>query len=471
MKDKIRRFGWKQLLVAVLALCMGLTAFAFVGCGPSEGGEKEVESISVKTMPTKVEYTVGETFTVEGGEITVTYTDGSTETKKMTDEGVTTSNVTIAVNSGISEVKTVTVRYGGKSTTFKITVSLLVYDVTFDWCYEGDQDVTQSVDGGDTVRRPETTPTRDGFTFVNWFMDDKYTIPFDFSTKIEADTTVYALWTDDSKTYFDVTFDYNYAGAPDGNVQKIETGKTANTPAVDPVRTGYTFNGWYADADGETKYDFSTVITAATTVYASWTRTSTGEAQEYVFEAEDTDLAGKSGPGLSGTASGPGMIQSVDTNVNGAAMNASNGRFVGYQYETGCSLTFSFISDMEVSDAKIVLRLSAEMRDMVLDSSVYQIEYNYEQLDYSPISFTGVPTQEGASDVSALYALPFQDFVILENATINEGKNYVTITVNNDVALEGTTIKAMGPLVDCLKITTTAILDWDSSAGLPAENY
>ena len=37
-------------------------------------------------------------------------------------------------------------------------------------------------------------PTKDGFTFLGWYLDREYTQRFDFNTIAEQDTTVYAKW-------------------------------------------------------------------------------------------------------------------------------------------------------------------------------------------------------------------------------------------------------------------------------------
>ena len=161
----------------------------------------------------------------------------------------------------------------------------------------------------------------------------------------------------------------------------------------------------------------------------------------YVFEAEDVNLNGKSGPGLSGTAGGPGMIQLVSN------LKASNDRFVGYQYEMGCSLEFQFNSDIAIDDAKIAISLSAEMRDFDLDPQSYKMALNGIDIDYKTISFKNVPT--GASDdVGSVNALPFKDYVVITNASLNEGMNVFSVTTTNDEAMSGTTILAKAPLVD-----------------------
>ena len=66
---------------------------------------------------------------------------------------------------------------------------------------------------------------------------------------------------------FTVAFDTN--GGGDIPSQDVVEGKTATKPS-DPTKSGMTFSGWFTDADCTKAYDFSTPVTAATTLYAGW---------------------------------------------------------------------------------------------------------------------------------------------------------------------------------------------------------
>lgn len=456
----------KMLIAAVLATIFCFTAICLTGCSedpPPPETEKTVKSIGIASEPTKVSYFVGEDFSVEGGTILVTYDDDTTEIKKLSDEGVTYTNVNTAISdeSKDTEEKTVTVRYMKKSASFKVTVSYKMFNVTFDYGYAGKDNETKTVRSGAKVTKP-TDPTRDNHVFEGWYADDKFTAEFDFNTAVTSDTTVYANWKDVSKTYYTVSFDLNYKRSVKPTTQTIEAGNVAVKPQ-DPTRTGYEFAGWYTTDDCTTAFDFTTQIAANTTVYAKWNLTKTGK-DTYVFEAEDINFNGKSGPGLSGTASGVGMIQYSENHA------ASGNRFVGYQYDLLCMVDFNFVSDRTISDAKIVLRLSAELRDFTIDSTSYIVTLNGRSVSYSPISFTDVP-KGSSEDIDKILALPFEDYVIIEGATIVEGGNSIVLQPDNNEALEGTTMLCKAPLIDCLKIETEAILTWDATLGLPRKNY
>ncbi|MCD7768733.1 MAG: InlB B-repeat-containing protein [Oscillospiraceae bacterium] len=70
---------------------------------------------------------------------------------------------------------------------------------------------------------------------------------------------------------YTVTFD-----SDDGSEvvsQAVTSGGTAAEPTA-PTKTGYTFDGWYTDAELTQEYDFTTTVTADITLYAKWKETT-----------------------------------------------------------------------------------------------------------------------------------------------------------------------------------------------------
>ncbi len=87
------------------------------------GGSPTLSSIAVKTAPTKVSYTEGENFDPTGLVITRTYSDASTSDwsyAEHTSDFTFTPSLTTALTTGNTSV---TITYGGKSTTQAITVN------------------------------------------------------------------------------------------------------------------------------------------------------------------------------------------------------------------------------------------------------------------------------------------------------------------------------------------------------------
>ena len=113
-----------------------------------------------------------------------------------------------------------------------------------------------SVLEGETITEP-TDPTRSGYTFDKWTLDDE---EFNFTTPITDDITLVATWLEN----FTVTF--NSDGGSAVTSQEVADGSTASEP-TDPTKEGYTFNEWY---NGETLFNFTTPITADITLTAHW---------------------------------------------------------------------------------------------------------------------------------------------------------------------------------------------------------
>ena len=109
-------------------------------------------------------------------------------------------------------------------------------------------------------------PTREGYRFDGWYWDREYTREFVFATNTmpAADVTVYAKWT----KLYTVTF---VDSRDDSVISSVagEEGLVLTAPAT-PVREGYIFDGWFADAEGTTPYVFTTIPAQDITVYAHW---------------------------------------------------------------------------------------------------------------------------------------------------------------------------------------------------------
>ncbi|HWR57094.1 MAG TPA: S-layer homology domain-containing protein [Negativicutes bacterium] len=117
------------------------------------------------------------------------------------------------------------------------------------------------------------TPTT-GYHFLRWDVtapsggltisaDNKFTMPAE-SVSIKA---VFTLDT------YPVAYYYNFASEGAYTMQTdIPYGSTLTAPAV-PVRAGYTFGGWYQEADCVNPWTFeSDTIFSATSLYAKWTQ-------------------------------------------------------------------------------------------------------------------------------------------------------------------------------------------------------
>ena len=110
----------------------------------------------------------------------------------------------------------------------------------------------ESVTYGESAQAP-AAPVVEGFVFDKWDAD--------FSSVTE-DMTVNAIYV--AETY---TLSYNTDGGDELADEVYRVGDIPVKPAT-PYKGGYTFVGWYLDADFVTPYDFSVGFNADTTVYA-----------------------------------------------------------------------------------------------------------------------------------------------------------------------------------------------------------
>lgn len=100
-------------------------------------------------------------------------------------------------------------------------------------------------------------PIKEGYTFNGWYLNNKL---YDNKTKIKANLTLEAKF---AITKYLVTFDDD-----NGNVSSIEVEYNKSVSKPDnPIRSGYTFLGWYLDNN---KYNFDSVVTSNLNLKAKW---------------------------------------------------------------------------------------------------------------------------------------------------------------------------------------------------------
>lgn len=155
------------------------------------------------------------------------------------------------------------------------------FDVVFDSC-GGSTIFTQTVYASGTATEP-LEPTRSGYSFWGWYTDETYETPWDFATEISSNVTLYAKW--DYEQTYTVKFDTN--GGTTVQNQTVVVNSLVTEP-LSPVRTGYTFAGWYADKDYDERWMFEEdTITGNTTLYGKWsqniTSTVSGSVMDYTF--------------------------------------------------------------------------------------------------------------------------------------------------------------------------------------------
>ena len=152
-----------------------------------------------------------------------------------------------------------------KATTVTVSFTTTKYTVTFDVDGGTPAPEAQKVEHGNKVSKP-TDPTKEGYTFANWFNKDTDTL-WDFDTNtVSKNITLYAKWT--IKT-FTVRFDAK-DGTPVPSDQSVNYGNKASKP-TEPTKANYDFGGWF-NKEGDTPWDFDVnTVSKNTELYAKWT--------------------------------------------------------------------------------------------------------------------------------------------------------------------------------------------------------
>lgn len=200
------------------------------------------------------------------------------------------------------------------------------------------------------------------------------------------------------------------------------------------------------------------VLTVSVAVAAACGGTEDGEKsgfKTYTMEAEYTDLTGVYGGGHSAEATGVDMIYGDGTDAQ-KEMGWSSGYFVAFTHKEGVKLTFRFESSAAVSNATIELRVGSEMGELTFTPQSFEISLNGETIDYGNMTVANSPV---------LGEMKFYDKTISNSAALKKGENILTLTVLANELAGGTTA---GPIIDCVKITTSATLKWNDKTDNPA---
>ena len=167
--------------------------------------------------------------------------------------------------------------------------------VTFDFD-NGSEVKTEKVENGKTISKPETDPTKDGYIFAGWYTkgaNDKWADkPFDFSTPIMDNMTLYARWGVEATPIvpatqlYPITIDYGTAYDAEGNpITKAAAGDVVTIKADETALEGMTFERWEV-RKGEVKLENDRAAKTSFTMPA-------GEVQlEAMYQAADANDSG-----------------------------------------------------------------------------------------------------------------------------------------------------------------------------------
>ena len=260
---------------------------------------------------------------------------GTTRTLPITVSAAGLATVSINKSGIEAATKTVTVHKEGQATPWSIT-----------WNLNGGEKGTgaypEQIEKGEVLAQPSPDPTKDGFTFDNWYTDESLTTAYNFTNTVTANLILYAKWVEAGS-------DITYTAAANGNstatttaitltFSAAVTGLTANDITI-TNGTGSATKGGLIGSSGTTWSLTVTVVTAGNvTVSINKAGIESGSKTVAVYKAavsitREVTIA-MWDYGSSGTGDGWDDSAALRINVNGTnlATNArlASGRGPGY---------------------------------------------------------------------------------------------------------------------------------------------
>lgn len=215
-----------------------------------------------------------------------------------------------------------------------------------------------------------------------------------------------------------------------------------------------------------------------------------GKEVTYTFEAEYLNFSNKAGPAFSGDYTEEEMIRVADS-------SSGNGYAVSGMCQYGNSLNFIIVSDRDVEDATLILRLGSEQTtdySFTFTAETFLVRVDpVSEADLLPynadpsgawgnwdddflavyddengwLPFAGYYLTEwdcGSITVTATEQDPsgFEDFTVTTKLKLQAGINCISLITNNNdrpnAGQAGSTLEATAPVVDSIKIKTSANL-------------
>jgi uncharacterized repeat protein (TIGR02543 family) len=163
--------------------------------------------------------------------------------------------------------------------------------------------------------------------------------PLAFSS-LPISRSYYLVWDDINDNGYTITYQTN-GGSQISNVTKKYNEKLSEP--INPVRAGYTFEGWYSDDQLTAKYSFTTMPAKNLILYAKWTANTNTQyrVEHYHQNLLNDGYTRYSVDTLAGL---------TDTTVTAVANN-----FIGFVYDSGVKDTIS--TGKIAADGSLVLKL------------------------------------------------------------------------------------------------------------------
>ena len=165
---------------------------------------------------------------------------------------------------------------------------------------------------------------------------------------------------------YSVFFMMNYGDAGAYTAETVKAGEKVSKPA-NPSRSGYSFKGWFTAAEGGAVYDFTQAVNADLTLYAQWSKKSSGSSHTHVY-----NIGGQKGSQY-GLFCSCGAFKSTGT-VDNAIDQAPAGA------------TITLVEDTQSESTPIVI---SKDKDVIIDGAGKTATLQYEDVESIQIKKEG----------------------------------------------------------------------------------
>ncbi len=281
------------------------------------------------------------------------------------------------------------------------------------------EDITISTNST-SIELPE--PTRDRYTFDGWFLDEDLSEPFTIAALLTqtGELTLYAKWTSQIVQYT-ITFESNGGSAVSAITQAPGTDVTAPTA---PIKTDFTFAGWYSDSGLTTAYTFTTMPEENITLYAKWDPVVVN--QTITFE-------------VNGGSAVSAITQAVGSAVTAPTPPTKTGyTFAGWYSDSGLTTAYSFTT-MPADAMTLYAKWTVNSYTITFEenggTAVVDLSANYNTTIVAPTpptktgyTFAGWYSDIGLTTAYTFATMPAQNQTLYAKWTINS----YTITFEED---------------------------------------
>ena len=322
-------------------------------------------------------------------------------------------------------------------------------------------------------------PVKGTYEFIDWRCEGG---AWSFSgSQVTSNITLVANWKD--RYAVDIK---NADGTAISETTYVNIGTALAKPADPTVPTGKTFYGWMNTKNGGQIWNFDDekLNLVMDDVELKPLFIDAGQDPQ-VFEAEECPdftydkwgPSGMHGSTWSGAQWGLALIGKDFYDASGKNKYGASGDYtigasraagyVHYMYFNGDTLTWELNSSAAATNVTLFMRISAEyglrtnpLTDELtswVDGDTFPVTVNDVKVPYSKITLHNI----GAWGDGYEY-LPFQDYVLGVNISLEAGPNTIQMKVDNNTKLSDS-VGTTAPVVDCIKLCSTSTITWPNA--------